>query len=256
MYPGNEDGLRGMPAVIMGKPETGRKTVTYSLSEAAKQLGVSTSLIRRYEKEFDLNFARTEQGRCMLTDRDLSNLRIIRAFRQQGMPFDAIKEQLRPQEAVKLVAAETTLEGPEIREVLSALVRRQDELESVVSRQQAQIAAQQERIDTLLSENRQLQAGQERLAGLLAQPSEAPSEELEALRERVEGLESQAASALQEASKDEVIRRLQRRLLELEGSIAAQIDHPDPEEGMLDELATAIQQLASQQRKRWWEFWK
>ncbi|MNX32514.1 polar chromosome segregation protein [compost metagenome] len=227
--------------------------MTHSLSEAAKQLGVSTSLIRRYEKEFELNFARTEQGRCMLTDRDLTNLRIIRSFRQQGMAFDAIKAQLRPQEPVELVSAETSVQGPEIREVLSALVRRQDELESVVAAQQAQITTQQERIDALMSENRKLLAGQEQLQ--LAPPP-VPSEELDALRERLSGLEAQAGQALQEASKDEVIRRLQRRLLELEGSIAAQMDHPDPEEGMLDELATAIQALATQQRKRWWEFWK
>ncbi|MNK63257.1 polar chromosome segregation protein [compost metagenome] len=227
--------------------------MTHSLSEAAKQLGVSTSLIRRYEKEFELNFARTEQGRCMLTDRDLTNLRIIRSFRQQGMAFDAIKAQLRPQEAVELVSAETSVQGPEIREVLSALVRRQDELESVVAAQQAQITTQQERIDALMSENRKLLAGQEQLQ--LAAPP-VPSEELDALRERLSGLEAQAGQALQEASKDEVIRRLQRRLLELEGSIAAQMDHPDPEEGMLDELATAIQALATQKRKRWWEFWK
>jgi Predicted transcriptional regulators len=227
--------------------------VTHSLSEAAKQLGVSTSLIRRYEKEFELNFARTEQGRCMLTDRDLTNLRIIRSFRQQGMAFDEIKAQLRPQESVELVSAETSVQGPEIREVLSALVRRQDELESVVAAQQAQINTQQERIDALMSENRKLLAGQEQLQ--LAAPP-VPSEELDALRERLSGLEAQADQALHEASKDEVIRRLQRRLLELEGSIAAQMNHPDPEEGMLDELATAIQALATQQRKRWWEFWK
>lgn len=230
--------------------------MTYSLSEAAKQLGVSTSLIRRYEKEFALNFARTEQGRCMLTERDLSNLRIIRAFRQQGMPFETIKEQLRPPERVELVAAETTVEGPEIRDVLSALVRRQDELESVVAKQQAQIDAQQAQINALLGENQKLLASHERLAGLLAAPGGVAPQELEALRERVEGLEAQAANALQEASKDEVIKRLQRRLLELEGTIAAQIESPDSEEGMLDELATAIQELAKQQRKRWWEFWK
>ena len=229
--------------------------MTHSLSEAAKQLGVSTSLIRRYEKEFELNFARTEQGRCMLTDRDLTNLRIIRSFRQQGMAFDAIKEQLRPQESVELVSAETHVEGPEIREVLSALVRRQDELESVVTAQQAQLKAHQERIEALLGENQKLLARHEQLGGLLAQPS-VPTEELSALRERVTGLESQAETALVEASKDEVIRRLQRRLLELEGTIAAQMDHPDPEGGMLDELASAIQELATQQRKRWWEFWK
>lgn len=229
--------------------------MTYSLAEAAKQLGVSTSLIRRYEKEFELNFARTEQGRCLLTERDLTNLRIIRSFRQQGMPIDAIKEQLRPQESVEVVATETTVQGPEIREVLSALVRRQDELEQVVTVQQAQLNAQQERLDSLLAENQKLLESQERLGGLLSAPA-APPEELESLIARVSGLESKAEDALTEAGKDEVIRRLQRRLLELEGSIAAQLDHPDSDEGMLDELASAIQVLASQQRKRWWEFWK
>lgn len=237
--------------------------MTHSLSEAAKQLGVSTSLIRRYEKEFELNFARTEQGRCMLTDRDLTNLRIIRSFRQQGMAIEEIKAQLRPQESVELVSTETSVQGPEIREVLSALVRRQDELEKVVAGQQAQLEAQQAqleaqqvRIEALLGENRKLLAAQEQLQLAAPAAPAAPPEELEALRERLSELESQAATALQEASKDEVIRRLQRRLLELEGSIAAQMDHPDAEEGMLDELATAIQALATQQRKRWWEFWK
>jgi chromosome segregation ATPase len=171
------------------------------------------------------------------------------------MPLEEIKAQLRPQESVELVSAETSVQGPEIREVLSALVRRQDELESVVAAQQSKLNAQQERIEALLGENQKLLASHEQLGGLLAQPG-APSEELEALRERVTGLETQAESVLLEASKDEVIRRLQRRLLELEGSIAAQLDHSDPDEGMLDELASAIQVLASQQRKRWWEFWK
>lgn len=229
--------------------------MTYSLAEAAKQLGVSTSLIRRYEKEFELNFARTEQGRCLLTERDFTNLRIIRSFRQQGMPIESIKAQLRPQENVEVVATETTVQAPEIRDVLSALVRRQDELEQVVAAQQTQLDAQQERIDSLLAENQKLLESQERLGGLLAAPT-APSEELEALIGRVSGLEAKAEDALTEAGKDEVIRRLQRRLLELEGSIAAQLDPSDPDGGMLDELASAIQVLASQQRKRWWEFWK
>lgn len=230
--------------------------MTYSLSEAAKRLGVSTSLIRKYERDFDLQFARNERGRFMLTDRDLNNLRIIRSFRQQGMAIDAIKAELRGEAgAVELVSAQTSVEGPELREVLSALVRRQDELEQAITAQQAQIQAQQERIESLLSENQRLLAGQEKLGGLLAQPA-APAEALEELESRLSGLEAQAESALEEAGKDEVIRRLQRRLLELEGSIAAQMEHPDPEEGMLDELATAIQALAKEQRKRWWEFWK
>ncbi len=222
--------------------------MTHSLAEAAKQLGVSTSLIRRYEKEFELNFARTEQGRCLLTEQDFSNLRIIRSFREQGMPIEAIKDQLRPREGVELVSTETSVIGPEIREVLTALVRRQDELEKVV-------AVQQTQIESLIGENQKLLTTHERFGGLLAQPP-ASSEQLDALHERLTGLETQAQSALTEASKDEVIRRLQRRLLELEGTIAAQMDRPDPEGGMLDELASAIQVLASQQRKQWWEFWK
>lgn len=229
--------------------------MTHSLAEAAKALGVSTSLIRRYEKEFELNFARTEQGRCLLTERDLTNLRIIRSFRQQGVSIDEIKVQLRPGEVVEVVPAETGVQGPEIREVLTALVRRQDDLEQALSAQHAMIQAQHERIEALMAENQKLLASQERLGGLLAEPA-GPPEDLSELRERIEGLEQRSGSALAEASKDEVIRRLQRRLLELEGTIAARIDAPDPEGGMLDELASAIQVLASQQRKRWWEFWK
>lgn len=238
--------------------------MSHSLTEAAKQLGVSPSLIRRYEKEFALNFARTEQGRCALTDQDLANLRIIRSFRQQGMPIEAIKDELRPRERVEVVAAETHVQGPEIREVLSALVRRQDELEKVVSAQQAQLEAQAERLDALMGENRSLLAGQDHLKGLLAASSAptassapaASSEELDALRDRLAGLETQVESSLAEASKDELIRRLQRRLLELEGTIAAKVDASEPEDGMLDELASAIQVLAHRQSKRWWEFWK
>lgn len=232
--------------------------MSHSLAAAAKELGVSTSLIRRYEKEFGLNFARSEQGRCMLSDQDLANLRIIRSFREQGMPIEAIKEELRPRETVEVVAAETHVQGPELREVLSALVRRQDDLEKLVTAQQTQIAEQHERIETLMKANQSLLASQEQVKGLLSAPSEpAPSSaELEALRDRLEGLESQVETSLVEASKDEVIRRLQRRLLELEGTVAAKVDAPDSEDGMLDELASAIQVLASQQNKRWWEFWK
>jgi DNA-binding transcriptional MerR regulator len=229
--------------------------VTHTLSEAAKLLEVSTSLIRRYEKEFDLNFARTEQGRCLLTERDLNNLRIIRSFRQQGLPLEEIKAQLRPSEGVEVVTTETTVHGPEIREVLSALVRRQDELEQVVSAQQAQLKSQQAQIEALVADNQKLLAGQDRLGGLLAAPAQAPAE-IASLRERLADLEQHAETAFNEASKDEVIRRLQRRLLELEGTIASQIDSADPDGGMLDELASAIQVLATQQRKRWWEFWK
>lgn len=232
--------------------------MSHSLAEAAKQLGVSTSLIRRYEKEFALNFARSDQGRCILSDQDLANLRIIRSFREQGMPIEAIKEELRPRDSVEVVPAETHVQGPELREVLSALVRRQDELEKVVASQQEQLEAQRSRIDALVGENQALLASQEQVKLLLAAPSEsAPSSaELEILRDRLAGLETQVESSLTEASKDEVIRRLQRRLLELEGTIAAKVDAADSEDGMLDELATAIQALASQQTKRWWEFWK
>lgn len=223
--------------------------MSFSMAEAAKELGVSVSLIRRYEREFNLQFARNDQGRCELTEQDLTNLRIIRAYRQQNTPIDQIKRLL-TQTAV--VRSDRESAGPDVRDVLAAIVARQDELEKVV---QAQMAALQQ----LTDENRQLLSANERMQLLL----EAPRETVSELQTRVSELEDRAKAseeALDAATKDEMIRKLQRRLLDLEAAVATEITDRhelDEDEGILDELARAIQEQASAAPpKKWWQLWR
>lgn len=216
-----------------------------SMAEAAKKLGVSVSLIRRYEREFGLHFTRNEQGRCVLSDQDLTNLTIIRSYRQQNMPIDAIKALLSNRHAV--VEADTTTLGPDVREVMAAIVQRQDELEQVVKAQGAAI-------QQLTQDNRRLQEANQHLVLQL----EAPREET-GLVERVHALETRANTAeeaLDAATKDEMMRKLQRRLLDLEAAVATELHLHDEDEGLLDELARAIQAQAVQPTKKWWEFWR
>lgn len=215
----------------------------YSMAEAAKKLGVSASLIRRYEREFDLHFARTDQGRGVLSDQDLANLKIIRAYRQQNLPLDEIKAILN---RTAVVEATTESVGPDIREVIKALLERQDELE-------AALKAQGAALEQLTQENRRLLAANQDLALRLEAPGDRH------LAPRVEALEERARSAeasLDAETKDEMIRKLQRRLLDLEAAVATEITHHEDEgEGILDELARAIQAQSTAPRKKWWKFW-
>ncbi|MNL79580.1 hypothetical protein D3C87_2062220 [compost metagenome] len=53
-----------------------------------------------------------------------------------------------------------------------------------------------------------------------------------------------------------MIRKLQRRLLDLEAAVATEISgHDDDGEGILEELAKAIQAQGAAPRKKWWQFW-
>lgn len=225
--------------------------MSFSMSEAAKKLGVSASLIRRYEREFNLQFARNDQGRCELTEQDLTNLRIIRAYRAQNVPIDEIKTML-THSAMVATESETTV-APDVREVLAAIVARQDELEKVV---QAQMTA----LQTLTEENQQLKALNDRMQLLLEAPRDTGVDELNT---RIADLEERAKAseeALDASTKDEMIRKLQRRLLDLEAAVATEISDrhdADEDDGILDELARAIQEQASAPPpKKWWQVWR
>lgn len=223
--------------------------MSFSMAEAAKKLGVSVSLIRRYEREFNLQFTRNDQGRCELTEQDLTNLRIIRGYRQQNLPIDEIKTLL---DRTSLVAVQSENLGPDVREVLAAIVARQDELEKVV---QSQMTA----LQNLTEENQQLRSLADRMQLLLEAPR--PSGD-DALRGRVAELEERARAseeALDAATKDEMMRKLQRRLLDLEAAVATELSerHDDEDEGILDELARAIQeQAATPPHRKWWQLWR
>lgn len=224
--------------------------MSFTMAEAAKKLDVSVSLIRRYEREFNLQFARTEQGRCELTEQDLTNLRIIRAYRQQHVAIDDIKTML-SRNAVVTTDAETA--GPDVREVLAVIVSRQDELEKVV---QAQMTA----LQALTEENQQLRSINERMQLLLEAPRDEGVHELSSRVAELEDRAKASEEALDAATKDEMIRKLQRRLLDLEAAVATELSERheySEDEGILDELARAIQEQASNPpAKKWWQRWR
>lgn len=282
-----------------------------TVAQAAKALGISVSLIRHYEKEFDLSFGRTKGGQRVISDRDLENLRIIRSYRDQNIAMDEIKRQLTPSPPDLSEPA-----APDLKDVVGALIARQDELERIVKLQQDAIAQ-------LAGENQQLKQLQERVQLLIEAPKEpdpqirtlveqvaaleasraedtallekrleelqdavaaapdgqpedleklqarlvelegeirahqAPAEDSEAVAELQDKLQSieTALAAKTKGASEEMIKGLQRRLLDLEAAFATRDETPpNGEEGLLETLVTAIQQEA-RSRKPWWRFW-
>lgn len=178
-----------------------------TVAQAAKTLGISVSLIRHYEREFDLKFGRTKGGQRVISDRDLENLRIIRSYRDQNVPMDEIKRQLTPSPPDIAEPPQ-----PDLKEVIGALIARQDELERVVK-------MQQDAISQLMGENQQLRLLQERVQLLIEAPRE-PDPRLAVLAEQVAALE---------ATRSEDTRQLQQRLEELQAAVAATPEGPSPE---------------------------
>jgi|SRR5690554_321747 len=69
----------------------------YSIGEIARAFSVNTSLIRFWEKEFDiLKPKKNAKGNRMFTPEDLSNLKIIyHLVKERGFTLEGAKEHLR-----------------------------------------------------------------------------------------------------------------------------------------------------------------
>lgn len=188
-----------------------------TMAQAAKMLRVSVSLIRHYEKEFQLKFSRTKGGQRVINERDLGNLRVIRSYRDQHLPIDEIRRQLAP------VLSTMPEAGPEIKEVLAAIVARQDELERVVK-------LQQEMVQDLIAENRRFKVLGDRVQLLLEGPRE-PDPQFEALADQVAHLENAFGTEVSD---------LHELLEALQNAIAA-----SPDENRENELQVIRERLAS-----------
>ncbi len=88
----------------------------YSISEVAKMLDVSTSLLRFWESEFDiLKPKKNRQGNRLFTQEDIKNLRVIHHLvRERGFTLDGAKKKLKENK-------ETTLHNTEVIESLKKL---------------------------------------------------------------------------------------------------------------------------------------
>lgn len=69
----------------------------YSIGEVAERLDVNTSLIRFWEKEFDIiKPKRNKKGNRLFTQKDFSNLKLIyHLVKERGFTLDGAKSKLR-----------------------------------------------------------------------------------------------------------------------------------------------------------------
>ena len=69
----------------------------YSIGEVAEMLEVNTSLVRFWEKEFDiLKPKRNKKGNRLFTQKDLSNLKLIyHLVKERGFTLEGAKTKLR-----------------------------------------------------------------------------------------------------------------------------------------------------------------
>lgn len=69
----------------------------YSIGEVARQFGVNTSLIRFWEKEFDIIRPRkNKKGNRLFTREDLASFRLIyELVKEQGFTLDGAKKKIR-----------------------------------------------------------------------------------------------------------------------------------------------------------------
>ncbi len=94
------------------KPQASR--VYYSIGEVAKMFDVNTSLIRFWEKEFDvLRPYKNKKGTRHFTQRDVDNLHTIyHLVKERGFTLKGAKEKLRnnPEEVKKDIEIKKTLD--------------------------------------------------------------------------------------------------------------------------------------------------
>jgi DNA-binding transcriptional MerR regulator len=71
--------------------------IFYTIGEVAKQFKVNTSLIRFWEKEFDiLKPKKNKKGNRLFTKEDLNNLHIIfHLVKERGFKLDGAKKKLK-----------------------------------------------------------------------------------------------------------------------------------------------------------------
>jgi len=81
----------------MSIDEIKREKLFYSIGEVADMLGVQTSAVRYWEKEFDiLRPRKNRKGNRLFTPEDLKNLKIIHhLLKEKGMTISGVKKRMK-----------------------------------------------------------------------------------------------------------------------------------------------------------------
>lgn len=94
--------------------------VYYAIGEVAEMFGVNTSLIRFWEKEFDiLKPQKNKKGNRLFTKQDIENLHIIyHLVKERGMTLKGVKMKLKENKDDTINNVEVIKSLKNIREIL------------------------------------------------------------------------------------------------------------------------------------------
>lgn len=97
----------------------------YSIGEVAEMLDVKTSLVRFWEKEFDiLQPRRNKKGNRLFTQKDLANLKLIyHLVKERGFTLEGAKAKLRENKDDTAKTAEVVERLKTIRQALMDIKR-------------------------------------------------------------------------------------------------------------------------------------
>ncbi len=103
----------------MSEESTSQK-LYYSIGEVADLFGVNTSMIRYWEKEFDiLKPKKNKKGNRLFTAKDLENLKVIHhLLKDRGFTIEGAKKKLRDNKEDTVNQAEVVVRLKEIRKAL------------------------------------------------------------------------------------------------------------------------------------------
>lgn len=95
----------------------------YSIGEVAKMFGVNTSLIRFWEKEFDIiKPKKNNKGNRLFTKQDVDNFHIIyHLVKERGFTLEGAKKKLKDNKEETVDHAEVVMHLKRIREFLVEL---------------------------------------------------------------------------------------------------------------------------------------
>ena len=101
------------------------KKLYYSIGEVAKMFDVNTSMIRYWEKEFDiLKPKKNKKGNRLFTQKDLENLKVIyHLLKERGFTIDGAKKKLRENKSDTVNTADVVARLKEIRNTLMEIKR-------------------------------------------------------------------------------------------------------------------------------------
>ncbi len=108
----------------MSDPATSKK-LYYSIGEVAKMFDVNTSMIRYWEKEFDiLKPKKNKKGNRLFTAKDVENLKVIyHLLKERGFTIDGAKKKLRENKSDSVNTADVVARLKEIRNTLMEIKR-------------------------------------------------------------------------------------------------------------------------------------